>query len=234
MIATWMGHSCFLLKSEDGHSLLLDPFHESDVGYAMPITEVDIVIISHDHMDHNNVDAAGSKAEVIFGPGEYICHGMQIRGIKSYHDAQRGTERGTNTIFCFTLDGIRICHLGDLGHTLSQTQVKTIGPVDLLFLPVGGRYTIDAVGANEVMRQLHPAVAVPMHYRTGALGFELEPVDDFLKDKGPVKPQERLKLAKEDLSDEGKVVLLSCSRAEGCQPIDRLITTCCKGRGEAR
>ena len=214
MIVTWQGHSCFLLKSEEGLSLLLDPFHESDVGYAMPIIGADIVIISHDHLDHNNVDAAGSGADVIFGPGEYISRDMEITGIKSYHDKERGKLRGTNTIFCFELDGIRVCHLGDLGHTLSRTQVKAIGPVDLLFLPVGGRYTIDAVGANQVMKQLHPVVTIPMHYRTGALGFELEPVDDFLKGKGPVKPQENLQLAKEDLCGEGRVVLLSCPGAE--------------------
>jgi len=221
MIVTWLGHSCFYLKSEEGLSLLLDPFHENDVGYAMPITQADIVIISHDHMDHNNIDAAGSEAEVIFGPGEYISLGMDITGIKSYHDAQRGKLRGENTIFCFVLDGIRVCHLGDLGHTLTPSHIKAIGPVDLLFLPVGGRYTIDAAGANKVIKQLHPKVAVPMHYRTGALGFELDPVDDFLKGREPVTPQERLQLAKEDLSREGRVVLLTCPQAEGAsQSID--------------
>jgi L-ascorbate metabolism protein UlaG (beta-lactamase superfamily) len=221
MIVTWLGHSCFLLKSEEGISLLLDPFHESDVGYSMPITEADIVVISHDHLDHNNVDAAGSEADVIFGPGEYISMEMDITGIKSFHDAQRGKLRGENTIFCFALDGIRVCHLGDLGHTLSRTQVKAIGLVDLLFLPVGGRYTIDAAGANKVMQQLHPAVTVPMHYKTGALGFELDPVDEFLKGREPVTPQEKLQLAKEDISGEGKVVLLTCPGAEGAsQSID--------------
>jgi L-ascorbate metabolism protein UlaG (beta-lactamase superfamily) len=221
MIVTWLGHSCFLLESDEGLLLLLDPFHENEVGYAMPITETDIVIISHDHMDHNNVDAAGSDPQVIFGPGEYTCLGMEILGIKSYHDAQRGKLRGQNTIFCFMLDGIRVCHLGDLGHTLSRAQVEAIGQVDLLFLPVGGRYTIDAVGANRVMSQLHPAVTVPMHYRTEALGFELDPVDDFLKGRKPVKPQEKMQLTKEDLGDEGRVVLLSCPGAEGAgQSID--------------
>lgn len=221
MIVTWLGHSCFFLKSDEGLLVLLDPFHESEVGYAMPKTKADIVIISHDHLDHNNVDAAGSEADVIFGPGEFISREMVIRGIESYHDAQRGNLRGTNTIFCFALDDINVCHLGDLGHTLSRAQVKAIGPVDLLFLPVGGRYTIDAVGANKVMKELHPAVTVPMHYKTPSLSFELDPVDDFLNGRGPVKPQDELILAKEDLSDkgrfcdEGKVVLLRCPKAEG-------------------
>ena len=159
MIVKWLGHSCFHLKSEEGLSLLLDPFHESDVGYVMPVIESDIVIMSHDHLDHNNVDAAGSDPDVIFDHGHYISMGMDITGIKSYHDAKRGKLRGENTIFCFVLDGIRVCHLGDLGHTLTPSQVKAIGPVDLLFLPVGGRYTIDAAGANKVMKQLHPKVA---------------------------------------------------------------------------
>jgi len=221
MIVTWLGHSCFHLQSEEGLSILLDPFHENDVGYVMPVIEADIVIISHDHLDHNNVDAAGSDPDVIFDPGYYISMEMDITGIKSYHDAKRGKLRGENTIFCFELDGIRVCHLGDLGHTLTPSQVKAIGPVDLLFVPVGGRYTIDAAGANKVMKQLHPAVTVPMHYRTGALGFELDPVDDFLKGREPVTPQENLQLAKEDLSGEGRVVLLTCPEAEGAgQSID--------------
>jgi L-ascorbate metabolism protein UlaG (beta-lactamase superfamily) len=221
MIVTWLGHSCFFLRSDEGLSLLIDPFHECEVGYVMPPTRADIVIISHDHPDHNNVDAAGRLAEVIYGPGKYICRGMEILGIKSYHDAQRGGLRGTNTIFCFALDGIRVCHLGDLGHTLSRAQVRAIGAVDLLFLPVGGRYTIDAIGANKVMSQLHPALTLPMHYQTRALSFELDPVDDFLKGRGPVKRQEKLILNKEYFSRESRfgdddlVVLLNCPEAEG-------------------
>ena len=221
MIVTWLGHSCFHLQSKGGLSILLDPFHENDVGYVMPVIEADIVIMSHDHMDHNNVDAAGSNPDVIFDPGYYISREMDITGIKSYHDAERGKLRGENTIFCFELDSIRVCHLGDLGHTLTPSRIKAIGPVDLLFVPVGGRYTIDAAGANKVVKQLHPKVVVPMHYRTGALGFELDPVDDFLKGREPVTPQEKLQLAKEDLLGEGRVVLLTCPEAEGAgQSID--------------
>lgn len=227
MIVTWLGHSCFLLESKDGISLLLDPFHEDEVGYSLPPVQADIALISHDHLDHNNALAAGSNAKVIFGPGKYNCQGLEILGIESYHDAETGRQRGTNTIFCFALDCIRVCHLGDLGHVLSPDQVKAIRPVDLLFLPVGGRYTIDAAGGNEVMRQLYPAVAVPMHYQTRALSFDLDPVDDFLKGKSPAERQRRLVLDKEELSRaggpgrQGRVVLLKCPRAEGaCRSID--------------
>lgn len=214
MIVKWLGHSCFLLKGDDGLLILFDPFFEEEVGYPLPIMETNIVIISHDHLDHNNVDAAGSNPDVIFGPGEYISMGLDISGIKSYHDDKRGRERGENTIFCFELDGVRVCHLGDLGHALSQSQIRKIGQVDLLFIPVGGRYTIDAKGANEVMRQLHPAVAVPMHYKTGALSFDLDSVDDFLKGKEGVTTQETLNLTGETLDGDGRVVLLSCPAAE--------------------
>jgi L-ascorbate metabolism protein UlaG (beta-lactamase superfamily) len=215
MIVTWLGHSCFLLESSDGLKILLDPFHDDFVGYPLPPVEADIVMVSHDHMDHNNVGAAGSNAQVIFGAGECSSLGLTILGIRSYHDEKTGRLRGENTIFCFGLDGIRVCHLGDLGHKLSRDQIREIGHVDLLFIPVGGGYTIDAKSADEVMGQLHPAVAVPMHYRTGALAFELDSVDDFLKGRERVARQKELHLTREDLSGEVRVVVLSCPAAEG-------------------
>ncbi len=215
MIVTWLGHSCFLLKSEEGLTILLDPFFEDSVGYPLPVIKANIVMISHDHTDHNNVDAAGSNPKVIFGPGECSSLGLEIRGIRSYHDQKKGRLRGENTIFCFELEGIRICHLGDLGHTLNRSQISEIGPVDLLFLPVGGRYTIDARAADEVIEQLHPALTVPMHYRTRGLAFELDGVDDFLKGKKEVSRQEELHLTKKDLPGESRVAVLICPAAEG-------------------
>jgi len=215
MIVTWLGHSCFLLEGEEGITILLDPFFEDCVGYPLPKLKADMVMISHDHTDHNNASAGGASSQVIFGPGEYSRLGLEIRGIGSYHDQKKGRLRGENTIFCFQLDGIRICHLGDLGHILSPSQISEIGPVDLLFLPVGGRYTIDARGADEVMRQIHPALVVPMHYRTLGLGFELDGVDEFLKGKKEVSRQEKLHLTIKDLAGEGRVAVLACPAAEG-------------------
>jgi len=215
MKVTWLGHSCFLLQGEEGITILLDPFFEDSVGYPLPKLKADMVMISHDHTDHNNASAGGASSQVIFGPGEYSCLGLEIRGIRSFHDQKKGRLRGENTIFCFQLDGIRICHLGDLGHILSPSQISEIGPMDLLFLPVGGRYTIDAKGADEVMRQIHPALVVPMHYRTGGLGFELDGVDKFLKGKKEVSRNEVLHLTKKDLAGEGRVAVLACPAAEG-------------------
>jgi L-ascorbate metabolism protein UlaG (beta-lactamase superfamily) len=194
---------------------------EDEVGYPLPAMDADIVIISHDHLDHNNVDASGNRPHVIFGTGEYVSEGIKIRGIKSYHDDKSGRLRGDNTIFCFELDAVKVCHLGDLGHILSSLQIEEIGPVDLLFIPIGGRYTIDAKVASVVMRQLHPALTVPMHYKTRALSFDLAPVDDFLKGKKNVTKQETLHLTKDMLPDDAivgeRVALLSCPAAEGRQ-----------------
>ena len=152
---------------------------------------------------------------MITGPGEHSSLGLKISGIGSYHDRKMGRLRGENTIFCFSLDGIRVCHLGDLGHILSPSQIKEIGSVDLLFLPIGGRYTIDARAADEVMGQLNPALVVPMHYRTEKLRFELNGLEDFLRDKRDVSRYEVLHLTEKDLVGKKRVAVLACPAAEG-------------------
>ncbi len=213
MIATWLGHSCFCLKAESGVVVILDPFLGEEVGYPFPRIRSDIVAVSHEHPDHNNVAGVLGHPQVIRGPGIHEALGIRFLGIKSSHDDAGGRERGQNTIFCFTMDAIRICHLGDIGEPLRPSQVDAVGPVDLLFLPVGGRYTIDAAGADEVMRQLRPAVTVPMHYRTPNLGFELDGVGEFLRGRTVRRPLTSLQLGREDLQSGGWVALLSCPAA---------------------
>jgi L-ascorbate metabolism protein UlaG (beta-lactamase superfamily) len=213
MIATWLGHSCFRLMAQSGTTVILDPFHGEEVGYPLPRMHSDIVVVSHEHEDHNNVAGISGHPQVIRGPGRHKALGLEFLGVASSHDDTGGDLRGQNTIFCFSLDGIRICHLGDLGEPLGWPQVQSIGPVDLLFLPVGGRYTIDAIGADEVMRQLHPVVAVPMHYQTQNLSFELDSVHDFLRGREVRGPMRFLQLSREDLHGKGWVALLSCPEA---------------------
>ncbi len=213
MIATWLGHSCFRLMTQNGITVTMDPFHEEEVGYPLLRLHSDIVTVSHEHEDHNNVAGVSGHPQVIRGPGRHKALGIEFLGLTSSHDDAGGGLRGQNTIFCFSLDGIRICHLGDLGEPLSRPLVQAIGPVDLLFLPVGGRYTIDAVGADEVMRQLRPVVAVPMHYRTRNLSFELDSVHDFLRGRTVRGPMKFLQLEREDLHEKGWVALLSCLEA---------------------
>lgn len=187
----------------------------------MPSIKADIVVVSHDHDDHNNILAARGQPFVIKGAGRHAAFGLEFRGVASYHDSDGGRKRGENTIFCFASEGIRICHLGDLGHLLSKAQVDAIGPVDLLFLPVGGIYTIDGNGAEAVMRQLHPALTIPMHYSTNALSFELEGVDNFLKGRDFVGPVDYLEITRDRLPKESKVVLLRNADAQACRPMDR-------------
>jgi L-ascorbate metabolism protein UlaG (beta-lactamase superfamily) len=184
----WLGHSCFLITSETGLRIITDPYATvGGINYS-PVNEAaDIVTVSHDHRDHNNFAAVPGKPEVITSIGTKTAKGIQFKGIASHHDKSRGKERGANTIFCFTVDGINLCHLGDLGHDLSQEEIAQIGNVDVLFIPIGGLYTIDARVATKVIDDLKPKVVTPMHYKTPKCDFPIAGVEDFLAGKKNVK-----------------------------------------------
>ncbi len=184
----WLGHACFLITSKTGVRIITDPYSAvQGVRYA-PIKEAaDIVTMSHDHFDHNAVASLAGKPELIKSSGIKAVKGIQFKGIGSYHDDSSGKKRGSNIICCFAVDGIRLCHLGDLGHALDSGQIKEIGIVDVLLVPVGGFYTIDAKMATQVCNDLKPKVIVPMHYKTPQLDFPIAGVDDFLAGKKSVK-----------------------------------------------
>lgn len=179
----WLGHSCFLLASDNNTRIITDPF-DAKVGYRIPKEEADIVTVSHDHYDHNNIGAVNGGSVQVREPGKQTVKGIGINGVATFHDEQHGSRRGKNIIFTFNIDGVRICHCGDLGHVLTREQVEEIGQVDILLVPVGGTYTIDAAGAYEVAKQLKPAVTIPMHFKTQALSFPLESADRFLATMG--------------------------------------------------
>jgi len=188
----WLGHSCFLLTSDSGTRILTDPYTPGQGGLNYgPINEpADIVLASHEHYDHNNVAAVKGKPQVIKGPGSREAKGIKFTGIPAYHDEDKGTKRGNDTIFVFELDGMRICHLGDLGHDLSDAEVKAIGKVDILFIPVGGFYTFEPQVATRVSDKLKPRVVVPMHFKTpkvdtATFGGITGP-EEFLKGKSGV------------------------------------------------
>jgi L-ascorbate metabolism protein UlaG (beta-lactamase superfamily) len=184
----WSGHSCFLITSKDGTRVITDPYTVGGGINYSPIKETaDVVVVSHGHGDHSNVSAVQGKPEVVKGGGTKTAQGIQFRGIASYHDASQGTQRGPNTIFCFTIDDIKLCHLGDLGHVLSPGQVNEIGAVDILFIPVGGFYTIDAFAASQVCDQLKPKVVIPMHFKTPRCTYPIAGVEDFFKGKKNVR-----------------------------------------------
>jgi len=158
----WLGHACFLLTSESGLRIMTDPYTAGVFGldYAPPSERADIVTVSHDHADHNNVADVKGNPQVVQGAGSQEAKGIQFKGVASAHDQASGKERGPNTIFCFSLDGINVCHLGDLGHDLAEQTVADIGGVDVLLIPVGGNFTIDAAVANRVCQKLAPKVTV--------------------------------------------------------------------------
>jgi len=207
---TWLGHSCFKIEDGSGRVVVIDPFDEA-VGYPLPKTKADVVTISHDHHDHNHVAAIGGKPAVVRGPGKKAAAGIKFEGIASYHDDRDGKLRGKNTIFSFEMDGIRICHMGDLGHLLEEKDAAAIGDVDVLMIPVGGIYTLDADGAKKTIRQLRPKVAMPMHFMTPALTFKVDPPDRFLSGQRVERPGRTLEVSKETLQGEGEgpvIVLL--------------------------
>lgn len=178
----YLGHSSFKLKGKTT-TVVTDPY-SNDTGLKYPKTEADIVTITHDHTDHNNYKGVGGDPRIVNGAGEYEIGGVSIFGVPSYHDEKGGEERGRNTIYVIRIDEVNVCHLGDLGYKLTTTELDEIGTVDVLLVPVGGVYTIDAAGAVEVVSQLEPKVVIPMHYKVPGLKYELGSLDDFLKEIG--------------------------------------------------
>jgi L-ascorbate metabolism protein UlaG (beta-lactamase superfamily) len=191
MKITWLGHASFLLETADGTRVITDPFeagsYDGAVGYAPICERADIVTVSHDHADHNAVGCVQGHPEVVRGEGDRTVRGVAVRGVPSFHDETRGKERGRNTIFVLEADGIRVAHLGDLGHPLSAEEARTVGPVDVLLAPVGGHFTIGPEDAKRVTELLGARVVIPMHYKTDVLGFPIRPVDDFLRLMGHVE-----------------------------------------------
>jgi L-ascorbate metabolism protein UlaG (beta-lactamase superfamily) len=188
MQVKWLGHACFLITSRDGLRVITDPYAVSGSINYSPIEETaDIVAVSHGHDDHSNVSAVQGKPEVVRGDGTKTTKGIQFRGIATYHDASQGTQRGPNTVFCFTVDDMKLCHLGDLGHVFSPGQINEIGTVDILFIPVGSFFTIDASMASRICDQLKSKVVIPMHFKTPKCAYPIAGVEDFLTSKKNVR-----------------------------------------------
>jgi len=209
MDISWLGHSCFRIRGSHG-TVITDPYPPS-LGYSLGKPTARIVTVSHQHPGHSYVQGISGEPRLVTGPGEYEIGGILIIGIATFHDDQRGRKRGKNTAYLIEIDEVSICHLGDLGHVLTTEQLEEIGNVDVLLLPVGGVSTINAPVAAEVVRQLEPKAVVPMHYKTQALSWELEPVERFLKEMGvkEVKSQPKLSFTKSSLPATTQVFLLN-------------------------
>jgi L-ascorbate metabolism protein UlaG (beta-lactamase superfamily) len=211
MKVKWLGHACFLITSRDGLRVVTDPYAVGGGINYSPIKETaDVVVVSHDHDDHSNVSAVQGKPEVVKGSGKKTAKGIQFKGIATYHDDSQGKRGGLNTVFCFTIDDIKLCHLGDLGHVLSPEQVTEIGAVDILFVPVGGFYTIDAPVASQVCDQLKPKIVIPMHFKTPKCAYPIAGVEDFLKGKKNVRKvgSSEVEFEREKLPAVTEIVLL--------------------------
>jgi len=206
----WLGHACFLVTSSDGTRVLTDPFDES-VGYPVPAVQADVVSVSHSHFDHSSVSVVKGSPEVVRNAGESNAAGISFLGVSSYHDDARGGKRGQNVIFVWEMDGMRLAHLGDLGHVLTDDQVAKMGKVDILFIPVGGSFTIDAKQATKTVEQLSPKLVFPMHYKTDAINFPIADVDEFLAGKDNVEGIKSNSLVVRELPEQTKIVVLEYS-----------------------
>lgn len=183
----WLGHASFLITARDGTRIITDPYGKFDGLNYSPITEsAELVTVSHTHGDHCGGTVKGNP-QVIDRPGKTTARGIAFTGIPSYHDPSGGKERGKNIIFCFTMDDIRVCHLGDLGHLLSKEQLTQIGPVDILLIPIGGFYTINAQEATQIAAAINPRVIIPMHVSNQKCAFPIAGVEEFLQGKPNVK-----------------------------------------------
>ncbi len=212
MDITYFGHSSFKLRGKTA-TVVTDPYDPKMVGLKFAKVSADIVTVSHDHHDHNFVSQVTDVKKVVQGPGEYEISGVSIIGFDSYHDEAKGLERGKNTIFVIEIDGIRVAHLGDLGHKLSEDVIGEMGTVDILLIPVGGVYTIDSDTAAEVVREIEPSITIPMHYYIDGMDEnafgKLAKVDAFITEIGlSVERLEKLSLKKSEIQEDQKVIVL--------------------------
>ncbi|PIR73248.1 MAG: MBL fold metallo-hydrolase [Candidatus Moranbacteria bacterium CG10_big_fil_rev_8_21_14_0_10_35_21] len=211
----YYGHSCFKIttrpegRGQGEVGIFFDPF-DKETGLRPPQGQADIVLISHDHHDHNNASALKGEPVVFDIPGEYSAKGVNIVGIDSFHDAQEGKERGHNTIFSIEAEGIRVCHLGDLGTDLDEKQLDEIDGVDILMIPVGGKFTIDGKKAVEIVKKIEPKIIIPIHYKTEGLKLDIESEKKFCSEMGncPREKVSKINFKKKDIEEKNMEVLL--------------------------
>ncbi|MBN1326256.1 MBL fold metallo-hydrolase [Candidatus Falkowbacteria bacterium] len=210
MTIFWLGQSAFKIQDKEV-TVAIDPYGE--IGLKMPKFNAEVLLISHDHDDHNNKDAIKGDPFLIDGPGEYEVKNVFVYGIPAYHDDKEGAERGKVTMYLIEIDGVKIAHLSDFGQkSLTNEQLELLEGIDILLIPVGGHFTIDGEEAAKIVSQLQPRIVIPMHYKIPHLNIKLDPADDFLKEFGVTNPEkmDKLKISKKDLpQEETKVILLT-------------------------
>ncbi len=212
----YYGHASFKITTASGLRIVLDPYEAGGFGGAVGLDpigeEAEVVLCSHGHADHGHAEAVKGEPEVVCGPGEREVRGIGVLGVKTFHDDEGGVRRGENTVFVLVVDGLKVAHLGDLGHRLSEEQAREIGPVDVLLLPVGGTFTIDAKAAAGVAEALAPRVVIPMHYRNPKIRFPLASVEEFVKEAGGARRIGSARTEFSELPPSREVWILEASR----------------------
>lgn len=214
----YLGHSCFVLTESTGKTVVTDPYGE--IGYELPKgIQADAVTVSHSHFDHNNIDGIEGTPLVFKEEGTYELDGVSIDAIRSYHDEEKGDKRGGNLIFKFRMDGLDICHMGDLGEECSAELIELLLPVNILLIPVGGNYTIDSEQAKEYVDRIMPEIVIPMHYKTKESKIDIDKPDDFLdlfeKDDIIDEGENQIELFRDDIIEGGtRVVLLERKKSD--------------------
>lgn len=213
----YYGHSCFKIttkpagRGQEDVNIFLDPFNK-EIGLRPPQGQADLVLITHHHYDHDNISALKGDPAVIDIPGEYSVKGLNIIGISSFHDDKEGKERGKNTMYILESEEMRVCHLGDLGGDLTEKQLEEIDGIDILMIPIGGKYTIDYKKAIEIIKKVEPRIAIPMHYRMKGTTIDIEDEKKFCNEIGNCSREKvsRLNLKKKDLEEKNmEIVLMS-------------------------
>jgi Predicted Zn-dependent hydrolases of the beta-lactamase fold len=206
----WFGHSCFRIG--DGKSIVVDPHDGHSLGLKPPNEKGDIILITHDHFDHNCYRVVQkSDSTIVNGAGERIIGSIKIEGFPAYHDAVEGKQRGGIVVYCLELDGIKMCHLGDIGHPIDGDLEKKLSSTDILFLPIGGHFTIDADGAWGIVEKLKPKVVIPMHYKIGGLSLRLDPLENFTvgREDDVTTVGNEIQIERSDLPEEFEIWVFS-------------------------
>ena len=214
MVIHYLGHSSFRIKGQ-ATSVVTDPFDPKSTGLAFPKVSADVLTVSHQHADHNYIEKVEGNPFIVEGPGEYEIKEVRVIGYPTFHDSSSGSERGQNIMFLITIDDISILHCGDLGHKLTDETLKSMDQVDILLIPTGGVFTIDAKVAAQVTSQLDPGIVIPMYYNRKGLDQniykELAGVEDFISQIGEkdVQPEDKLTITKSQMPEETQMVVLN-------------------------
>ncbi|HOO23291.1 MAG TPA: MBL fold metallo-hydrolase [Clostridia bacterium] len=211
MIISWLGHSSFLITDSEGTRVLTDPYG-SYVGREMTRVDTDVVILSHSHKDHSALDKAGTYQKIIDTAGEFCYNKIKFEAFYRYHDNKGGTLRGKTLITRIHSDGLTVCHMGDIGEDVSDEIIREIGHVDVLLIPIGGTYTINAQEAKKYVDRINPSIVIPMHYKNMYCVFDIDRADSFIaqfaKNQIIQSGENQLNITEELLTGDTKIILM--------------------------